>query len=112
MITIQQTVDIPASRRLTIDVPQEVPTGTTSVVLIFPSAESGTAVRPSPTFPPFPTLEELKAEAARKAAERQAYFNATGKDPLVELRDSMNSMPFAGIDGVEYQRKMRDEWPD
>jgi hypothetical protein len=36
MITIQQTVDIPASHRLTINVPQEVPEGKAQVVISFP----------------------------------------------------------------------------
>ncbi|MHC6202980.1 hypothetical protein ACYULU_07280 [Breznakiellaceae bacterium SP9] len=63
MITIQQTVDIPASRRLTLEVPREVPEGRCSVV-------------------------------------------------LVRLRDLMHIMPFAGIDGVEYQRELRDVCPD
>ena len=121
MITIQQTVDVPASHRLTLEVPHEVPEGRISVVLVFseakekpgnPTESRGQDPLDAPVFAPFPTLEELKAEAARKAAEQQAYFEATGKDPIVELRDSMHGMPFAGIDGVEYQRKMRDEWPD
>lgn len=121
MITIQQTVDIPANHRLTLEVPREVPEGRTSVVLVFSEAKEKpdnpveSRVREpvdAHIFDPFPTLEELKAAAARKTAEQQAYFEATGKDPLVELRDSMKGMPFAGIDGVEYQRKMRDEWPE
>ncbi|GHU01515.1 hypothetical protein FACS1894147_01500 [Spirochaetia bacterium] len=36
IMTIEQTVDIPASRRLTIEVPREVPTGKTQVVIRFP----------------------------------------------------------------------------
>ncbi|GMO66081.1 MAG: hypothetical protein Ta2A_14080 [Treponemataceae bacterium] len=40
MITMQQTVDIPASHRLTIEVPQEVPTGKAQVIIRFP-AETG-----------------------------------------------------------------------
>jgi hypothetical protein len=121
MITIKQTVDVPASRRLMLEVPREVPEGRYSIVLVFseakekpgnPAESRGRETIDTPVFAPFPTLEELKAEAGRKTAEQQAYFAATGKDPLVELRDSMGGMPFAGIDGVEYQRKMRDEWPD
>jgi hypothetical protein len=60
----------------------------------------------------FPTIEEIKAEAARKGAERAAAIKATGKDPIMELRDSFKHAPFAGIDGVAYQREMRDEWPE
>ena len=53
----------------------------------------------------------MKAEAARKAAEREAYFKATGKDPIQELLDFMGCSVFAGVDGVAYQRAIRDEWP-
>jgi hypothetical protein len=35
-MTIEQTVDIPANRRLTIEVPLQVPIGKTSVVIQFP----------------------------------------------------------------------------
>ena len=35
-MTITQTVDIPASRRLIIDLPSEAPTGTANVVIQFP----------------------------------------------------------------------------
>jgi hypothetical protein len=35
MITLQRTVDIPADRRLTLDLPMDVPTGKVSVVLSF-----------------------------------------------------------------------------
>ncbi|GHV03031.1 hypothetical protein FACS189485_05120 [Spirochaetia bacterium] len=38
MITIEQTVDIPASRRLTIEVPREVPVGKT--ILTFTPADA------------------------------------------------------------------------
>ena len=38
-MSVTQTVDIPASRRLTIDVPREVPTGRT--ILVFKPAAEG-----------------------------------------------------------------------
>jgi len=38
-MSVTQTVDIPASRRLTIDVPREVPTG--PVILTFTPTETG-----------------------------------------------------------------------
>jgi len=39
-MTITQTVEIPASHRLTIDVPREVPAGTGTVTLTFAPAET------------------------------------------------------------------------
>ncbi|GHU37247.1 hypothetical protein AGMMS50256_34940 [Betaproteobacteria bacterium] len=103
-MTIEQTVEVPASHRLIIDVPREVPTG--RVILAF------TPVTESHQVGASPSIDALKKEAAQKATARRAYIEAKGKNPLMELRNSMKSVPFAGIDGVEYQRKMRDEWPD
>ena len=39
-MTITQTVDIPANHKLVIDVPREVPTGVTNVVIQFPVKET------------------------------------------------------------------------
>ncbi|MDR1419031.1 MAG: hypothetical protein LBI86_01530 [Treponema sp.] len=39
MIAIQKTVDIPADRRLFIDLPETVPSGITNVVLVFSQEE-------------------------------------------------------------------------
>ncbi|GHU54136.1 hypothetical protein FACS1894200_14570 [Spirochaetia bacterium] len=113
MITIQQTVDVPASRQLVLEVLHEVPEGRTSVVLVFSEAKEKPD-NPAETldahiFAPFPTLEELKAEAARKAAEQQAYFEATGKDPLQKYCGTLKDV--FDEDGVVIQRRMRDEWP-
>ena len=38
-MTITQTVEIPASHKLTIDVPREIPAGRTQVVIQFPVVE-------------------------------------------------------------------------
>ena len=46
-MTITQTVDITDSRRLTIDVPREIPTGRTNVVIQFPIREK---VEPTPSI--------------------------------------------------------------
>jgi hypothetical protein len=119
MITIQQTVDIPASHRLTLDVPQEVPEGRASVVLVFseakekpgnPAENRRQEIIDAHIFAPFPTLEELKAEAERKTAEQQAYFEATGKDPLQKYCGALKDV--FDEDGVVIQRRMRNEWPD
>jgi hypothetical protein len=121
MVTIERTVEIPPDRQLVLDLPETVPSGRVNIVLVVSHEEP--SAKTSPEVPAdhalrrvlshkFPTLEELEAEAARKAAEQQAYFDATGRDWFQDMRDSFKTTPFEGIDGVEYQRSMRDEWPD
>ncbi|MDR1148116.1 MAG: hypothetical protein LBK66_05740 [Spirochaetaceae bacterium] len=105
MIAIEQTVDIAADGRLRLDMalPGTVPAGRTSVVLVFPFGEES----PRRYVPePFPSIEELKAEAAAKYAE----MLETGIDPLARFAGCLKGV--FPEDGVEYQRKMRDEWPD
>ena len=103
---IQQTIEIPASHRLTIDVPREVPTG--PVILTFTPAPASN----TPAADPFAdlgaylkantpaTIEEAKKEAAAKLADpnRKPFFRHFG------------ALKGAFGDGMEYQRKMRDEW--
>jgi hypothetical protein len=39
-MTIEQTIDVPADRRITIEVPDKIPTGRTNIIIQFPfSAE-------------------------------------------------------------------------
>jgi hypothetical protein len=103
MITITQTVDIPADRRLHLDLPQSVPGGRADMVLVLSPAEKAPRVY---TPEPFPSIEELKAEAAAKHAE----MLKTGVDPLARFAGCLKDV--FTEDGVEYQRRMRDEWPD
>jgi hypothetical protein len=108
MITIEKTVEISADGRLHLDLtlPKSVPSGKTSVVLVFPDQKT-----PLPYTPePFPTIEELKAEAGQTTAERVAEMERTGVDPLARFAGSLKDI--FPEDGLEYQRKMRDEWPD
>ena len=104
---IQQTIEIPASHRLTIDVPGEVPTG--PVILTFtpipasnapaadPFADLGAYLRANTPA----TIEEAKKEAAAKLADpnHKNFFSRC-----------FGALPGAFGDGMEYQRKMRDEW--
>jgi hypothetical protein len=105
MIAIEQTVDIAADRRLHLDMmlPETVPSGRTSVVLVFPSDKEA----PRPYIPePFPSIEELKAKAAAKYAE----MLETGIDPLQKYAGCLKGV--YPEDAVAYQRELRDEWPD
>jgi len=45
-MTITQTVEIPENRRLTIDIPNEVPTGRTSIILQFPDKKEARPSKP------------------------------------------------------------------
>ncbi|MCL2381970.1 MAG: hypothetical protein FWC64_10360 [Treponema sp.] len=92
-MTITQTVEIPANRRLTIEVPREVPTGT--VVLAFSPAHVSTPGRDPRT------LEEALQMAKERAADpnRKSISRFFGKHKDI----------FGG-DGVAYQRAIRDEW--
>jgi hypothetical protein len=112
MITLQQMVDIPSSRRLhlDLDLPEAVPSGEMNVLLVFPVGEKPAApkgpARPRYDFKPLPTTEEVLAEAHRKFLERRA----SGRKAFEGL---YGCMPGAfGGDGVKYQREIRDEWPD
>jgi hypothetical protein len=104
-MTIEQTVEIPANHRLTIEVPPEIPEGKTRVIIQFPAPAapvrdpSGADINLSPSYPP--------EEAIRIAAQRLA-------DPNRKLPSSyIGILPgYFGGDGVAYQRKIRDEWDD
>jgi hypothetical protein len=100
--TIRKAVDIPADRRLYVDIPPDMPTGSAEITV---RVSANAAPEPA-VFPPFPTMEELDADARRKTAERKA----TGIDPALEIRKSLNGRQIFGMDGVAYQRKIRDEW--
>jgi hypothetical protein len=96
-MAITQTVEIPASRRLTIEVPREVPLGRT--ILTFTPARSPEIVR----------LPDNNArtveEALQMAAEKLANPNRMDISRYFGILS-----PNTYGDGVAYQRKIRDEW--
>jgi hypothetical protein len=109
MLTLARTIGLPASREIRLAAPESVPAGKVDILVVFqppakPVAATASAV-PSYTPQPFPTLEELKAEAEWKYQTRKA----SGRDSWDEL---YGSMPNAFGDMVKYQRELRDEWPD
>jgi hypothetical protein len=175
MMTIQQTIDIPADRWLHLELPKTVPSGKFELRLIFTPLQAARKRQPedfahllrdSPKtieeaiaearrktverlenpamdsmkkyagclkdssafegdpveiqrrmrdetlerlLQPPPSLEEFKREAAEKTANRIAC----GREPFEEARKLLNGRRlFDGVDGVEYQRRLRDEWPE
>jgi hypothetical protein len=91
MTTITQTIDIPASRKITLTVPETVPTGRAEVALCFTPAEKGER-----KFR-IPIISWLEDRRIRKNCE--AIDRACG----------LYNPPWPG-DGVEIQRQLRAEW--
>ena len=87
-MTITQTVEIPASHRLTIDVPREIPAGRTQVVIQFPVQEEA--------YPAVPQEEKgkMSSPAFREALRRS--YGAWKDNPWKNHLEDVNAM--------------RDEW--
>ena len=95
-MTITQTVDIPASHRLTIDVPREVPAG--PVILTFTPAA---AKKP---------VNQRSAEPARSAdeqAKRRAEFLAELRSQPTPLADSLSGI-LSGLGDITLEQ-IREE---
>ena len=95
---VEQTVEIPPTRRLFVEVPQEVPTGqvllTWQSLLEKPDCSSDQRQDPRTVEEAIERLREQAADPNRKPISR-----LFGKHP-----------GFFGRDGVAYQRAIRDEW--
>jgi hypothetical protein len=99
-MTIQQTIDIPADRRVVFDFPKTVPSGKSYVTVTFSPVEVENDGA-------FPSVEALETEASQKAAAAET----SGRDPLIAWRESLHGEKlFDGIDGLAYQKNIRGEW--
>jgi len=88
---LEQTVEIPPSRRLSVDVPSEVPVG--KAIL---------------TFTPLSVSKDLKYAGEIWAVNRNNPDELKAK--LQSLQGSLGKTAYGGMDGTAYQRKVRDEW--
>jgi hypothetical protein len=113
IMTIQQTIDIPASRKVHFDItlPEDAPYGRTEVDLDFkPAAAHEIPTEGSPLMDA--KLAELVAEAERRA-ERERADPVYRQKVIDSFRKAQEGGPiFGGVDGLEYQRKCRNEWED
>lgn len=103
-MTIQQTVDIPASRKVHFDVilPETMPSGKAKVILDF------SPVAPQSNPSPGNALEKALKEAGEKRLYNQAH-----PEEIRALRGCLKDSPiWDGLDGLAYQRKIRNEWED
>jgi hypothetical protein len=106
-MTLQQTVTIPADRRLVIKVPWEVPAGAAEITLSFKDA----AAEPRPkTLVPIHvchTLDEARSDAARKSTpEAREEFQRV----MRETHGAWSANPWT--DHLADVRAMRDDWDD
>ena len=88
---VEQTVEIPPSRRLFIEVPPEVPIG--RAILTFTPAIANKG---------FEHTEEIWAHARIPSEEL--------KTRIQKLQGSLDKNAFNGLDGLQYQSKVREEW--
>jgi hypothetical protein len=97
-MSISQTVEIPASHRLTIEVPREIPEGRT--ILTFTPAHKADRLHGGNAH----TVEEALQMAADKLAD-------PNRKPLSRHFGILSPNTYG--DEVAYQRKIRDEeWDD
>jgi hypothetical protein len=128
-MTIEQTIEIPANRRLHLDfdLPMTANIGPAKVILEFP-ATGAADTKMTENIPPAPDEVEdaaWEAEILRKRAEgiaadpeiqailkRAAERAADPNRPKLSRLFGSHPGIFGGIDPVAYQRSMRDEWDD
>ena len=94
-MTIEQTVEIPTSHRLTIEIPDDVPTGRAQVLIQFPVREDvQTAGQGSCEAVPLEARGQSSNEAFRNALRRA--YGAWKDNPWTNHLEDINAM--------------RDEW--
>jgi hypothetical protein len=93
-MTIEQIIDVPASRRISLEVPRAIPEGRT--VLSFTPASTAVTAGNSPR-----TTQEALQMAEAKAADPDRKPLSRHFGALKGLWDG---------DEVAYQRELRDEW--
>jgi hypothetical protein len=91
-MTIEQIIEVPASHRLTLEIPQEVPVGRARVFIQFPSNEE--AALPTEGDIPPEDRGQSRSEAFRNALRRA--YGAWKDNPWASHLEDTNAM--------------RDEW--
>ena len=89
-MTITQTVEIPASHKLTIDVPREIPAGRTQVVIQFPVVEKQDkpALKSADEATPIPdSLKHILSQPTPHADALLGILSGLGDITLEQIRD-------------------------
>jgi hypothetical protein len=107
--TIEQTVNISADRRIHFDIPAPsgLSHGQVKVFLRFEPLYVQNTTRTSVQ------IDDELARELEKAEAIWAYNRAHPEEVTASLERLRKDGPlFGGVDGVEFQRKIRDEWED
>ena len=99
---IERTVDIPADRRIFLDLPEV--SSASKITVIFEADDTSAQILPFDAA--FPAIEELKQQAADKTARRKA----DGRKPFEGLCGVLEHSRALTGDPVEIVRAWRDEW--
>ena len=91
---IEQTIEIPPSHQLFLEVPPEVPAGRTKLTFTPASAVSASTER-----------EYTGGIWADNSARTEKL-----RMKLQNLQGSLGKNAFGGLDGIAYQHKVREEW--
>jgi len=107
LMTVEQIVEIPADRRIALEVPRTVPVGKT--ILSFTPVSVG---EPRPSTSAAGSVSQTASVSPKTTAEARQMAEAKAADPNRKplsrhfgvLKDLWEGDP------VEYQRNLRDEW--
>jgi hypothetical protein len=114
MITIEQTVDVPANGRISLVLPKTVPSGKANLRLIFtpiqtetPGDEKEVTTRPMPVSKKTHCNPPLDMREAHIAF---AWNTGRTDDSSRKYAGCLKGKSVFAGDPVEIQRKMRSEW--
>jgi hypothetical protein len=111
-MTIEQTVEIPASRKVRLDVslPKSAPCGR-DVLMDFKLADVQTGASGSGAKPKLdPSTEMMLKEAEKTWAYTRAHPEEVRNDIRASRGCTKGSPAWGGLDGAAYQKKIRGEW--
>ena len=91
IMTIEQTVEITPSRRLTLEIPEGVPLGRAQVIIQFPPREdSHSSSQPSGSVTPPEARGQITNEAFRRVLNNA--YGAWKDTPWINHREDINAM--------------------
>jgi hypothetical protein len=112
-MTIEQTIEIPTDRRLVMELPRGIPVGRVKVALTINPVEEAPEHNEAEILRQIEELKRTELPRPRTIEEAIEQAEAIAADPdrlpISRLFGILKDKPFAES-GVEYQRRIRNEW--